>query len=695
MSSSIQRLTQSASALLTAAVMTLAAAVFVLLAIPLYNSWQALQQARYAQALTQFDRTLYQALQTVQSNRGAAQTALQTQAEPRQAIEASFADSDARMAAVLTEVPPQLAAATEQQRADLRTAWERTVAQRSQVLDLGARPPGQRDLTTTQGWYDAITATIASVTRFSARIAAETRIADPQAGDFVLARQTGWANRSMLGIECGLARPLFAATAPMGADMRARIATVRGAASQSMALLDEVLARPGAQPSLLAARNETVQAVQAAIQQRDAAYAAVGTPAQISPADWWNTCIGVIPSLLKIGDVALDGLAAHVAERAEAAWTGLIVSGGVLVAAAIAVAAVLLLIRRRIVDPVRSLTGSIRRLAGRDFASPVPAMRHGDEFATMAKVLEELRADAATAERLAAERAAEQAEQTARAARLEQLVRNFESKTRQLVSALASASGELAATAQSMSTAVTAADQEAAMVASAAGGVSHSVATVAASAEELSTSVNEITRQVAHSARIAETAVAEARRTDEIVRALAQSAEKIGDVVKIIASIAGQTNLLALNATIEAARAGDAGKGFAVVASEVKSLATQTGKATEEIGGQIGQIQSATAQAVTAIGGIARVIEELNTIATGIAAAVEEQSAATAEIARTIQQAAGNATIVTQSIGAVSGAIGETGAAARNVRDSAADVSQQAELVSHEADALVSGVRAA
>ena len=122
------------------------------------------------------------------------------------------------------------------------------------------------------------------------------------------------------------------------------------------------------------------------------------------------------------------------------------------------------------------------------------------------------------------------------------------------------------------------------------------------------------------------------------MRVLAEGAQRIGQVVDMISNIAGQTNLLALNATIEAARAGEAGKGFAVVASEVKSLATQTARATDEIGAQIRQIQSATTEAVEAIKAISATIEEVSTIATTIASAVEEQGAATLEISRNIQQ---------------------------------------------------------
>ncbi|MDQ1077936.1 globin-coupled sensor protein [Pseudoroseomonas cervicalis] len=176
-------------------------------------------------------------------------------------------------------------------------------------------------------------------------------------------------------------------------------------------------------------------------------------------------------------------------------------------------------------------------------------------------------------------------------------------------------------------------------VAGASQAASGEVATVAAAADELSASVNEITRQVSQSATIATQAVAEARRTDGIVQALAEGAGRIGEVVRLISDIAGQTNLLALNATIEAARAGDAGKGFAVVASEVKNLATQTAKATEDISQQIGQIQSATGDAVRAIQGIASTIDGINQVVSSISAAVEEQGSATAEIARSARMA--------------------------------------------------------
>ena len=271
----------------------------------------------------------------------------------------------------------------------------------------------------------------------------------------------------------------------------------------------------------------------------------------------------------------------------------------------------------------------------------------------------------------------------------------FEAKVGSLVSMLSSGAIKLEATAESMSATATRTNQQATTVAAAAAEASAGVQTVAAAAEELSASIHEISRQVAQSAKITGKAVEDARRTDTIVRALADGAKKIGDVVQLINGIAAQTNLLALNATIEAARAGDAGKGFAVVASEVKSLAGQTAKATEEIGAQIKQIQDATGEAVQAIKVIGATIEEVNGIASNIAAAVEQQGAATAEIARNVQQTAASTQEVTATVIVVSQAANDTGGAAEQVLGAANGLSKQAGQITNEVNSFVAGVRAA
>ena len=278
---------------------------------------------------------------------------------------------------------------------------------------------------------------------------------------------------------------------------------------------------------------------------------------------------------------------------------------------------------------------------------------------------------------------------------LHQTADAFEAKVGFLISILSSGATDLQATAQSMSGTAMQTSQQANTVAGAAEEASASVHTVAAAAEELTASIHEISRQVTHSTEIAGKAVEDARRTDIIVRTLADNARNIGDVVQLISGIAAQTNLLALNATIEAARAGEAGKGFAVVASEVKSLATQTAKATDAIGAQITQIQGATAEAVTAIKAIGATIEDVNAIASNIAGAVHEQGAATAEIARNVQKTDSSTQEVTATIAGVSQSANLTGTAAGQMLSAASDLSRRADQVSSEVNAFLAGIRAA
>ena len=354
------------------------------------------------------------------------------------------------------------------------------------------------------------------------------------------------------------------------------------------------------------------------------------------------------------------------------------------------------LINRDITISLGNLKTAMHRLANGELTTDVPGTGRRDEIGEMASAVLVFKQGMAEAERLRAEQdAAKQRAAAEHKASLNSLANGFERQVGRLVETLATRSTDLESIARSVTGTANLSNQQAASVAAAAEEASAASQAVASAAEELTASIGEITRQVAQSSRIAGAAVEDARRTDAIVRALAAGAERIGAVVGLITNIASQTNLLALNATIEAARAGDAGKGFAVVASEVKSLATQTAKATEEIGGQITQIQAATHEAVEAIRGISATIEEVSAISTAIASAVEEQGAATAEIAHNVQQTSQAAQAVTTGIGGVSQAAGETGAASGKFLAAAADLSQQADTLAKEVSGFLAGVRAA
>ena len=345
--------------------------------------------------------------------------------------------------------------------------------------------------------------------------------------------------------------------------------------------------------------------------------------------------------------------------------------------------------------PILATTVTMKRLADHDTSVDVGYVGRKDEVGSMASAVQVFKENMIKGDELAAAQAAENEAKQKRAARLESLTNAFEAKVGTLVGSLSSAATELESTAGSMTSLADQSNNKAMSVAGAAEQTSANVQTVATATEELSASIQEISQQVANSARIANRAVEDARSTDGVVQELAVGAQKIGEIIQLINDIAGQTNLLALNATIEAARAGDAGKGFAVVASEVKSLATQTAKATEEISAQITQIQSSTGLAVNAINGIGTTIQEMSEIAAAIASAVEEQGAATMEISRNVQQAAQGTEEVTRSIGDVRQAATDTGAASGQVLTAAGELSRNSNDLSVEVENFLSGVKAA
>jgi len=364
---------------------------------------------------------------------------------------------------------------------------------------------------------------------------------------------------------------------------------------------------------------------------------------------------------------------------------------------AVAVLGASFFIGRSVSRPLSAMTVAMMELAKGNFAIVLPGLGRPDEIGEIAQAVEAFKVNAEQKARDEAEEKIRQDQVAAqrRKADMARMADTFEGAIGEIVKTVSSASTELEASADALTSTAVRSQELATMVAAASDEASTNVQTVASATEELSSSVNEISRQVQESARMANEAVDQARQTNDRVGELSKAAARIGDVVELINTIAGQTNLLALNATIEAARAGEAGRGFAVVASEVKALAEQTAKATGEIGQQITGIQAATQESVTAIREISGSIERLSEISSTIAAAVEEQGAATQEISRNVQQAAQGTAQVSAHITDVRQGASETGSASAQVLSAAQSLSGDSNRLKLEVGKFLDSVRAA
>ena len=352
-------------------------------------------------------------------------------------------------------------------------------------------------------------------------------------------------------------------------------------------------------------------------------------------------------------------------------------------------------VQRRLVRRLTSIGDAMRRLSSGETEVTVPAAADNDEIGEMARSLEVFRSGEIDRRTMAARQESEQAAQRARGAAIERMIGEFRATVTSVITAVSDNVGRMETTARTLSSIAAEADNQARAASSSSEQTSSNVRSVAGATEELGASILEISDQAAQANSVVERATVIAQSADQLVGQLSSGASRIGDVIKLIRAIAEQTNLLALNATIEAARAGEAGRGFAVVASEVKTLASQTAKATEEISGQIGAIQGSTAQAVEAIRQITSVMGDISRFTSTIAASVEEQSASTQEIGRNVHEAATGARELAGNMATVTEAIEETNRSATHVLDASSALTAQAGTLQQAVDDFLDRVAAA
>jgi methyl-accepting chemotaxis protein len=397
---------------------------------------------------------------------------------------------------------------------------------------------------------------------------------------------------------------------------------------------------------------------------------------------------GKVIGILYVGNptAPLDAMLSHALQTM--AWAATL--------AALLVLALTIVITRRVTAPLNAVTDSLTALAEGHADVVVRHADRSDEIGAIARTIGVFKASMEQHQRVEHERA--QADMQAvenRKADLHRFVNEFQAGVGIIIDKVLDSSHRFEGAARQMTDITRNTAELSTESAEASKHASEHVRNAAAASEELSSSIAEITRQVQVSNGVALEAVKQAAATDQRMNELASAGDRIGDVLRLITSIADQTNLLALNATIEAARAGDAGRGFAVVAAEVKNLAGQTAKATEEISSHIANMQIATAESVDAIKTIGQTIEQINDIATSIASAVDQQGAATHEIAQSLQAAASSTTQIaatSESVAQGANSTGETSDAMfRSVEALCSDTSR----LKAEVTRFLNGVKAA
>ena len=353
-----------------------------------------------------------------------------------------------------------------------------------------------------------------------------------------------------------------------------------------------------------------------------------------------------------------------------------------------------LIVNRAIVQPLNNVAESVNDMTAGHLTHSVP-VQNDDEIGLVARGLEAFRLGMIEAEAMRKKSVEQEKQIVDRAERLAIINQEFDEDITVVLSSVSDAVGQMNMSARSVATASDQSKSQAQVIRTKADDSDRNMQTIGAATNELSSSVSEIGQQINNATAVSRNAVANAQSAQTQVTDLVASAQKIGEVINLISDIAEQTNLLALNATIEAARAGEAGKGFAVVASEVKTLATQTANATQEIGQQIDEMQSVTNLTVSEIEKISSTIGGVDDVITAIAGAMEEQSATIQEINRSIQFATDGAKEINETADQVNSAANDTGDCAQVLLGASQDLSGNADELREKISGFLTRIRAA
>jgi methyl-accepting chemotaxis protein len=689
------------SGLLKAVIATTTLAVIALFSLNAWGSWQRLQLTARIKTIAEVSSVLFKAMNSLRSDRSTTIRVLNSDQPMSDEVEKYLHSAReierpalSRALLLLPHVEfPQAGTLVPQVQRLVKTLFDEQAEFTTEI----AKPKAQRRLALAKEYGETINALLETLDKTSDSLAADIDNQDAMIDQLLMIKQTAWLMRNTAGEASLLVGNALTAGQINAANQLAYTKLIGGveAAWKALQLTTSGLALPAMSKAMSAVEHAYFDPTYTGLRDRLVAASAKSEKGEITALQWSPISVEHMSSAVAVAEAALDAAEDYAGARHRGAFESLVLQLLLLATAIAASTAAMVAVSRRVILPLERIRDAMLQVASGDLAVETGYQDRQDEIGALAGALETFKSHAQEKLAIEAQERERNAAAAARQRAIEAHVGEFESLVRGTLEQLGGASDQMRATSSALSDVSRQTNERVQVAGKASGDAAMSVESVAAAAEELSASIGDISKQASHAAGIAARAVDQARLTDGTVQGLAQSANRIGEVVGLINSIAAQTNLLALNATIEAARAGEAGKGFAVVASEVKSLAGQTAKATEEISGQIADIQKVAGEAIEAINRIGGIIGEVNEVATAIAAAVQEQGAATEEITRSTQYAAQGTKQVSDNVSGVKSDADAAAAAAGNVKHASETLEKESQHLGGQVNAFLARIRAA
>jgi methyl-accepting chemotaxis protein len=690
------------SALLKTVILATSVCVVVGTSLNAWDSWGRLQAANRISAVADVSANLFKAMHNLRIDRSNT-SRLWNSDQPVDSNTDKYLRGlrDAEMPAMASalellptmEFPQQQTLVPEFER-----LFKQLTAEQKEFWEALGKPMASRRSALPKEYMAITQALLDALDKLSGTLAASVNHQDAVIDQLLAIKQAAWLLRNTAGEPSVLILSGLAA-GHVAPEARVTYTKFVGGTEAAWNALELAVAGMQLPPALSAAMAATKTAYfdpqYLSLRDRLLTALVTGEKAEMPANQWSALAVEHLAAAVDVAEAALDAAREHAVIQRTAAQRSLVLQLALLALALALTFGAMMAVSRRVITPLHNMRDAMLKVASGDLTVDTGYARRHDEIGALAGALETFKQQAADKVRIEEQERERNAGAATRQRAIEGYVGEFESMVRETLQELGAASSQMRTTSAGMSSVSSQTNARVQVAQQASGEASMSVESVASASKELSASIDDISRQAAHAAGIAGRAVNRAQETDSTVQGLAKTASRIGEVVGLINTIAAQTNLLALNATIEAARAGEAGRGFAVVASEVKSLASQTAKATEDISEQIADIQKVANEAIDAIKGIGSIIGEVNEVATAIAAAVQEQGAATQEISRSTQHAAQGTKNVSDNITGVKADADAAAAAAEDVKLASETLETQSQQLGRQVTQFLGNIRAA